>query len=225
MGTKSHSDFLEYSRIAEFDDTLTDLAQKSDELAKLIERERSEKKDLSFQIAALAHDVKTPLTVIKGNIELIEMTPLNEQQTSFLTSINNSLLVFENYFNAMLNYSRRLSDNDHKEKLFLKPFLADLSVKIEDILKPNAIDFKMRNTCATNSFLANSLNLKRALINILVNATQHAPKGKIRLSISEDDSHLIFSIWNDGQPFSDEALNIIVEAKNTMVLDYLLRKA
>ena len=60
------------------------------------------------------------------------MTPLNEQQTSFLTSINNSLLVFENYFNAMLNYSRRLSDNDHKEKLFLKPFLADLSVKIED---------------------------------------------------------------------------------------------
>ena len=63
----------------------------------------------------------------------------------------------------------------------------------------------MRNTCATNS-LANSLNLKRALINILVNATQHAPKGKIRLSISEDDSHLIFSIWNDGQPFSDEAL-------------------
>lgn len=206
MGTKSHSDFLEYSRIAEFDDTLTVLAQKSDELAELIERERSEKKDLSFQIAALAHDVKTPLTVIKGNIELLEMTPLNEQQTSFLTSINNSLLVFENYFNAMLNYSRRLSDNDHKEKLFLKPFLADLSVKIEDILKPNAIDFKMRNTCATNSFLANSLNLKRALINILVNATQHAPKGKIRLSISEDDSHLIFSIWNDGQPFSDEAL-------------------
>ncbi|MCO4609061.1 lantibiotic biosynthesis sensor histidine kinase [Streptococcus infantarius subsp. infantarius] len=88
MGTKSHSDFLEYSRIAEFDDTLTVLAQKSDELAELIERERSEKKDLSFQIAALAHDVKTPLTVIKGNIELLEMTPLNEQQTSFLTSIN-----------------------------------------------------------------------------------------------------------------------------------------
>ncbi|WP_270332683.1 hypothetical protein [Streptococcus infantarius] len=36
MGTKSHSDFLEYSRIAEFDDTLTVLAQKSDELAELI---------------------------------------------------------------------------------------------------------------------------------------------------------------------------------------------
>nr|WP_205397196.1 HAMP domain-containing sensor histidine kinase [Streptococcus lutetiensis] len=206
LGTESRLDFLEHSRIAEFDDTLTVLAQKSDELAKLIERERSEKKDLSFQIAALAHDVKTPLTVIKGNIELLEMTSLNEQQASFLTSINNSLLVFENYFNAMLNYSRQLSDNDHKEKLFLKPFLADLSVEIEDILKPNAIDFKMRDTCTTDSFLANSLNLKRALINILVNAAQHAPKGKVRLSISEDDSHLIFSIWNDGQPFSDEAL-------------------
>ena len=34
-GTKYSLRFLEYSRIAEFDDTLTVLAQKSDELAEL----------------------------------------------------------------------------------------------------------------------------------------------------------------------------------------------
>ena len=78
MGNLALSAPLNSSDIAEFDTILTILSQKSDELAELIEKERNEKKDLSFQIAALAHDVKTPLTVIKGNLELLEMTSLTE---------------------------------------------------------------------------------------------------------------------------------------------------
>ena len=61
----------EESKIIEFDQVLNNLYSKSKELAFLIEAERHEKHDLSFQVAALSHDVKTPLTVLKGNIEYI----------------------------------------------------------------------------------------------------------------------------------------------------------
>jgi len=74
----------EESKIIEFDQVLNNLYSKSKELAFLIEAERHEKHDLSFQVAALSHDVKTPLTVLKGNIELLEMTEVNEQQADFI---------------------------------------------------------------------------------------------------------------------------------------------
>ena len=51
---------------------LSVLYQKDDELTNLLKSERREKEDLSFQVGALAHDVKTPLTVLKGNLELLE---------------------------------------------------------------------------------------------------------------------------------------------------------
>ena len=207
MGNLALSAPLNSSDIAEFDTILTILSQKSDELAELIEKERNEKKDLSFQIAALAHDVKTPLTVIKGNLELLEMTSLTENQLSFLTSINNSIIVFENYFNAMLTYSRLLSDeNNDKETIHLEIFLTELSREIQDILKPTTIQFTLNNQAQCSYFLGNQLNLNRALVNIFVNAVQHAPNGKIRLSVEESDNHLNFKIWNNGAPFSAKAL-------------------
>jgi signal transduction histidine kinase len=64
----------------------------------LIEKERLEKKDLSFQIAALAHDVKTPLTVVKGNVELLEMTSLTSKQVKYLRIASD--LASKLYFSA-----------------------------------------------------------------------------------------------------------------------------
>ncbi|HFR3759189.1 TPA: histidine kinase dimerization/phospho-acceptor domain-containing protein, partial [Streptococcus suis] len=66
--------------ILECNNILLTLYQKDEELTKLLEMEKKDKEDLSFQVAALAHDIKTPLTVLKGNIELLEMTNLDEKQ-------------------------------------------------------------------------------------------------------------------------------------------------
>ena len=42
------------------------------------------------QIAALAHDLKTPLTVIQGNADLISETELNEEQRLYAEYISSS---------------------------------------------------------------------------------------------------------------------------------------
>ncbi|MCC9793223.1 sensor histidine kinase, partial [Streptococcus agalactiae] len=94
--------------ILECNNILLTLYQKDEELTKLLEMEKKDKEDLSFQVAALAHDIKTPLTVLKGNIELLEMTNLDEKQLDFMSSMNHSVGIFEKYFNSMVNYSRLL---------------------------------------------------------------------------------------------------------------------
>ena len=43
------------------------------------------------QIAALSHDLKTPLTVIQGNIDLISETKLDDEQQLYAKYITESL--------------------------------------------------------------------------------------------------------------------------------------
>nr|WP_241393995.1 histidine kinase dimerization/phospho-acceptor domain-containing protein [Clostridium beijerinckii] len=54
------------------------------------------------QIAALAHDIKTPLTIIKGNSELLSELDLKEDQAEFNDSILNEIKNIEDYIKSLI---------------------------------------------------------------------------------------------------------------------------
>lgn len=196
------------SRIIEFEDVLDHLEQKSDELGILIEKEKIQKKDLSFQIAALAHDVKTPLTVLKGNIELLENTNITQQQEEFILSMKRSLNTFDRYFNSMIDYSKLINDdNNYQNQINLNKFIEEIVPNINAILKKSSIEFTLNNNSTIKEFKGNDLALSRAVINIVINAVQHVNSGDKRVIISIDDVNefLKLSIWNNGEPFSKNA--------------------
>ncbi|MBZ5943808.1 sensor histidine kinase [Leuconostoc gasicomitatum] len=197
------------SRIIEFEDVVDHLEQKSDELGILIEKEKTQKKDLSFQIAALAHDVKTPLTVLKGNIELLESTDVSQQQQEFLFSMKKSLNTFDRYFNSMIDYSKLINDDsNYQNKLNLKKFIENIVPDIDGILKKNSIEFTLNNNSSKKDFIGNDLALSRAIINIIINATQHTRNDqhkRVIMNINDDNELLKISIWNNGKPFSNSA--------------------
>ncbi|HHS2805518.1 TPA: sensor histidine kinase [Streptococcus agalactiae] len=194
--------------ILECNNILLTLYQKDEELTKLLEMEKKDKEDLSFQVAALAHDIKTPLTVLKGNIELLEMTNLDEKQLDFMSSMNHSVGIFEKYFNSMVNYSRLLiEDKNYQEDIELSKFLDELSLECRDIMSSKKINFQIVNESHTRVIKGNRLNLDRALINILSNATRFcSEEGKVVLTISESSNFISFEIWNNGLPFTEESL-------------------
>ncbi|MGT2729862.1 sensor histidine kinase [Streptococcus phocae subsp. salmonis] len=196
------------TEMIEFNNILLTLYQKDDELKNLLEMEKKDKEDLSFQVAALAHDIKTPLTVLKGNIELLEMTDLDEKQLDFMSSMNHGVDIFEKYFNSMVNYSRLLiEDKDYQEDIDLSEFLDELSLECRDIMSSKKIDFQIVNASQIEVIKGNRLNLDRALLNILSNAIRYcSEEGKVVLSISEDSNFVSFEIWNNGLPFTEEAL-------------------
>lgn len=192
----------------EFNDILSMLYQKDAELVALLEAERKAKKDLSFQVAALAHDIKTPLTVLKGNLELLEMTELTGQQSDFLSSANNSIKIFEKYFNDIIQYSRLLvEEKNYQEKISMSEFLGELVTETMAIMDTNEIEFNMIKRVRSEFFKGNQLNLSRALINILANAARFSSGYKIvTLSVIEEQEFLVFNIWNNGPAFTKEAL-------------------
>ncbi|WP_304651917.1 sensor histidine kinase KdpD [uncultured Ligilactobacillus sp.] len=206
MGEGGTAQPRKHVKIVEFEQILTNLYKKSDKLAWLVEKERLEKKDLSFQIAALAHDVKTPLTVVKGNVELLEMTSLTSKQIEYLASLKKSMTIFERYFNSMLTYTRLLND-DKREEVKVSDFISELVVEFNEIAKTYQVELQTKLEIESKFFCGDRLALSRAVLNIFVNACQHAKKdaGKVTVTFKETATQLIFEVWNNGAPFSKTA--------------------
>ena len=61
------------------------------------------------QIAALAHDLKTPLTVIQGNIDLINETELDDEQCLYAGYITESSEQIGIYIKALIDISRTIA--------------------------------------------------------------------------------------------------------------------
>lgn len=197
-----------YSKIIEFDDILKTLNVKGDELKTLIEREQLEKQDLSFQIAALSHDIKTPLTVLKGNLELLELTSLTTNQQSYLLSMKNSISVFEGYFNSLISYTRMLSEDRVLNVIEVEKLLNDLHFEIDDLMNIKEVELSIRNQLESTSFYGDEEHLIRALSNLLVNAVRFTPESnkKIEIILSESKTLIYFEVWNNGPQFNKSTL-------------------
>lgn len=71
------------SGIQEIDEVLGSLDRMKDALHASLERQWELERSRREQISALAHDIKTPLTIIRGNAELLQETIQNEAQREF----------------------------------------------------------------------------------------------------------------------------------------------
>ncbi|MCK1168302.1 sensor histidine kinase [Streptococcus uberis] len=197
-----------YSKIIEFDDILKTLHVKGDGLKNLIEREKLEKQDLSFQIAALSHDIKTPLTVLKGNLELLELTSLTAKQQCYALSMDNSVSVFESYFNSLISYTRMLSEDRVAKLIVVEKLLNDLHFEMDDLLAINDVDYSLSNQLVSTSFYGDEEHLVRAISNLLVNAIRFTPVAnkKIEVTLSESKTLIYFEVWNNGPQFNKNTL-------------------
>ena len=78
---KQNLDFeVESSEISEYNAVLNSISEMKDSLKLSLEQQWKAEQSQREQIAALAHDVKTPLTVIQGNIDLMNETELDDEQ-------------------------------------------------------------------------------------------------------------------------------------------------
>ena len=79
--SKQNLDFeVGHAKIKEFEDVLASFSDMKDNLKISLERQWKTEQTQKELIAALAHDLKTPLTVIQGNADLLTETNLDDEQ-------------------------------------------------------------------------------------------------------------------------------------------------
>lgn len=161
-------------------------------------------------IANLSHELRTPVTVIKGFAEtLLEdeevLTP--EEKTRFLKKIRGNSERLHNLLQDLLLLSRLESTEMvlQLEPVRLSEFLSELAESWESLLAPGQrleLDF----ACGDDTVMADPLRLSQVATNLFQNALGHA-RGftRIRLStrIEERGVRILFEDDGSGIPEKD----------------------
>lgn len=197
-----------HSRIKEFEDVLLSFSDMKDKLKASLEQQWRAEQLQREQIAALAHDLKTPLTVIQGNIDLMNETKLNEEQQLYAGYIIDSSEQIQLYIKALIDISRATAGYQLCiEKIDVAAYMKQIEAQIHSLCLTKEIRLYMEIGAGLGSFRIDKLLLERAIMNVVNNALDYSPSGgAIYVSVQNTDGFLQISVTDEGKGFSPKAL-------------------
>ena len=211
---KQDLDFqIESSGIFEVDRTLFALEHLKQALKTSLTEQWQADKLRQDQISALAHDLKTPLTIIRGNTELLYDMALTDNQKECADYIEGSVVQMQDYVETLIDMTKtRESLSFHPQNVKLSSLLHEIHTQAKGLCAVKNIHLEWCENFNREYILADSEQLIRAFANVLSNATEHTPAGKtVFFDMYEKDSFILCSITDTGNGFSPEALKRATE--------------
>ena len=207
---KQNLDFeVGHSKIKEFEDVLRSFSEMKNNLKSSLEKQWSAEQLQREQIAALAHDLKTPLTVIQGNIDLINETELDDEQRLYAGYITESSGQMGVYIRTLIDISRTAAGYQlNLEKTDIADYMEQIEAQANSLCLTKGICLHMETGAGLGTFKADKLLLERAIMNVIGNAADYSPPaGTVYVAIQKTDNFLQISITDEGSGFTSEALH------------------
>ncbi|MDE5415306.1 sensor histidine kinase [Alkalihalobacterium chitinilyticum] len=189
----------------EYKDVMGAMENLSEALVKSIENEIESKRSKAEQISYLIHDIKIPLTVIKGNVELLEIDRNEESEETF-SDIQNAIKQIESYIQEVIDINLNNKELKlNKEEITVNEFLEKVECEVKKLGVHNLI---VENNSEKGTTLYIDIDLViRALNNILLNAIERTPPHeKVQLIVRQDENSIQFNVIDGGPGFTEEAL-------------------
>ena len=198
------------STIKEFNQVLSGLDHMRVALRESLMENWKAEQDKQNQISALTHDLKTPLTVARGNAELLAMTPLNAEQTDLLEHFQKGIAQVDAYVKELAELNKAsLKKTLTLEEVPVKEFVEDIydqTLSLAQTKQINVVFDKKEIAKETIGNWDRSL-LNRAFMNIVSNAVEHTPSGsQLLLTARVEDDEFKFICLDSGPGFSLESL-------------------
>ena len=206
---KQNLDFeVGHSNIKEFEDVLISFSHMKESLKASLEQQWKAEQMQKEQIAALAHDLKTPLTVIQGNADLISETELDEEQRVYAEYISSSSEQMQLYIRTLIDISRAATGYQlHMEDIALPAYIKQLREQIDALCQTKKIGLQVEIEHLPAVLSADKLLLERAIMNVVNNALDYSPQdSSILISMMGDNGSLKISVTDAGPGFSQEDL-------------------
>lgn len=203
---------INYSGVREIDECLVALDDMRYALKTSLQKQWETEQEKNRQMSALVHDIKTPLTVVRGNSELLLETELTDEQKNYADYISGSVLQIQNYVQTLIEVTKS------QEGISQAP----VNVNVYDVLA----DIK-KQTLGLSEVYQHQINWKeelesensdsvisvvydrvvRAVMNVVRNAAEHTPKGSvINITVTYSDGELAFTVEDSGSGFTPEGL-------------------
>jgi signal transduction histidine kinase len=182
--------------------------QEAERLAQLEEMEKLKQ----TLLLTVAHELKTPLTVIKAGTEMLalqEETPGSGPRSRLIRSINRGVERLERLVDESLDYARMQDSNLELE--LVSTNIRELYQETVALLTP--IARSKRQTLSLDlpdvlpTLVIDRRRWERVLLNLISNANRYTgPEGKICVSIDLVPGYLITRVTDTGQGIAPEDL-------------------
>lgn len=132
--------------------------------------------ELKSSITNISHDLRTPLTAIRGYLDLIDYQNLTKKQKDYLKYIDSKVKDLISLTEQLFDFSKGIDQEKDivKEEININQVLEEVICGFYDLFKKNKIEPKI---CITDKQIIKKLNkemLKRILENILSNAIKYS---------------------------------------------------
>ena len=180
------------------------------EMGKAFEKMREAlegKKYVEDYIHSFTHEIKSPLSAIRGAAELLGEGIAPEKQTLFLTNIRNEANRIQEIVDRMLELSKieNLKNLEKKEKISIDSL-------VKTVLESKQVLLSGKNLHVLSQIPSDALVegdaflLFQALSNLIQNAIDFSPAGgRIDLSGRSEGEKFLFSVKDSGQGIPDYA--------------------
>jgi len=167
-------------------------------------------------ISSISHDLKTPITSIKGYVEGILDGVANtpEKKEKYLKTIYSKAEHIDHMIDDLLLYSKldlkQLPFNF--EKIDIVEYLSFCMYESEPELIKNNIKISLNNDLKTSQYvMMDRERMKRVILNIIENSRKYMDKeqGEINLNLRETNSSIIIEIRDNGAGIDNNDINKI----------------
>ena len=200
-----HSDLSERVPATRRNDEVSQLAYT---LNRMLDRIESSMHQLHTITDALAHDLRSPLTAIRGKLEMSLAAMNDEESSEPIVSAIEELDQLTDFLNKSLDVAEARAD-----ALRLTRTQIDLSKLLEtmmDLYEPSmtekGVQIRLRSENGVTVFGDEGL-IHRMIANLLDNVLKHlAPSSSVIVSLHVEDKMALLSFEDDGSGFEPEVL-------------------
>ena len=213
---------LDFNVIADTEDEIGEVCTAFEDmrvkLKNQIEVSMQYEKDNKELISNISHDLKTPITAIKGYVEGIRdgVADTPEKMDRYIRTIYNKATDMDKLIDELFLYSKLDSNsmNYSFAKLNLKDYFEDCADEISMDLESRGITFDFRNYVSEDTIIiADPEQLKRVINNIVGNSVKYmaARPGRIGIHILNEPEFVQVEIRDNGKGIAKKELPHIFE--------------
>lgn len=182
--------------------TLNQLVTKINQLIHLFKQDQQytekRERELKQEITNISHDLRTPLTSIKGFSELLPDPSLSEEERKefsaiILKKIDNLTIMVDSFYELS-----QMDSFDHQiimEKQFLDQIVPETMLMFYDDFEKNELNVQLDES-NVSPILADRKATGRIVTNIIQNALRYA-KNYVTISLMEEEAYVTLSAVND----------------------------
>lgn len=190
-------------RIREFSATLQALQTMGRELTGSLQTQWRMEQQRTEQIAALTHDLKTPLSIIQGNADLLAEDALSADQQTQVEAILRGTDRAQQYLAALRTACAPSAAGETFSSHILVSTLAETA---RALCAPAGVQFVLDEQWQ-GTLCAAQCDLLRAAENLLDNAVRYTPRGgTVTLLVTKEKQDFILRVTDTGPGFTAEAL-------------------